>query len=141
MFACKLSTLPKPEYIYRIPRSTRYLYATLINLPTLLFVVAAGVQMRSWLVGISAIIPVLLTGLTLWLWSKAIIAIDGERIRWPLTRIELRWNDVATSRIVRLLGTEYARVETKNGKVRRIVLNRVGGQEYRVRVLAKLALD
>jgi len=97
--------------------------------------------MRSWLVGMSAIIPVLLTGLTLWLWSKAIIVIDGERIWWPLKRSELRWTDVATSRIARLLGTEYARVETKDGQVRRIVLNRVGGQEYRARVLAKLGLD
>jgi hypothetical protein len=132
--------LPKPEYIYRIPRSTRYLYATLINLPTLLFMIAAGVQMRSWLVGMGAIIPVLLTGLTLWLWSKAIIVIDAERIRWPLKRSELRWDDVSTSEIVRQLGTEYARVETKRGKVRRIVLNRVGGREYRAHVLAKLGL-
>lgn len=76
----------------------------------------------------------------LWLMSKAIIVIESERIRWPLKRSELRWDDVNTSEIVRRLGTEYARIETKGGKVRRIVLNRVEGEEYRARVLAKLGL-
>jgi hypothetical protein len=131
--------LPEPEYIYRIPRSIKAL-ALLLLFATPLFVsVAAGVLERSWFVGAALVLPVALAAsLSLWLWSKATIVIDSERIRWPLKRSELRWEDVATSTIERLLGTEYARVETKQGKVRRIVLNRVGGQEYRARVLAKL---
>lgn len=86
--------------------------------------------------------PVLVAALgCLWLGSKARIVIDSERIRWPLKRSELRWDDVATARLTKVLGTEYARVETKHGKVRRIVLNRVGGEEYRARVLDKLGLS
>jgi len=104
--------------------------------------VAVGVLERSWLLGAALMLAVVLAAwFGLLLWSKATIVIDSERIRWPLKRTELRWDDVATSTIERLLGTEYARVETKQGKVRRIVLNRVGGEEYRTRVLAKLGLN
>jgi len=73
-------------------------------------------------------------------WSKDWVVIDPERIRWPLRRSELRWDDVGTSKIVRVLGMEYARVQRKGGRVKWIALNRVGGQEYRARVLAKLGL-
>ena len=117
--------------------------ALLLLFATPLYVaVAVGVLERSWLVGTALALPVALAAcLALWLWSKATIVIDSERIRWPIKRSELRWDDVASSRIARLLGTEYARIKTKDGKVRRIVLNRVGGREYRTRVLAKLGLD
>lgn len=133
--------MPEPEYIYRIPRFTRHLYAALFSLPILIFGVAASVLMRSWLIGVGAVaLTVLNATWDLWLWSKAIIVIDAERIRWPLKRRELRWNEVDTSKIVRVFGMEYARVETKNGKVRWIALERVGGREYRARLLARLGL-
>jgi len=138
----KVTKDAEPEYIYRIPRSTRAL-ALLLLYPTPLYVaVAVAVLERSWLVGTALALPVALSAcLALWLWSKATIVIDSERIHWPLKRRELRWDGVASSRIARLLGTEYARIETEDGKVRRIVLNRVGGEEYRTRVPAKLGLN
>ncbi len=133
--------MPEPEYIYRIPRGIRYLYLVLLFIPQLLFAIAAGILDHSWLLGAGLTLPVVLAiGFVHWLWTKAIIVIDSERIRWPLKRRELRWEDVSTSEIVTRLGTEYVRVETKRGKVKRIVLNRVGGREYRARVLAKLGL-
>ncbi|MDH3624669.1 MAG: hypothetical protein OES69_13545 [Myxococcales bacterium] len=132
--------MTEPEYTYRIPRSFRVRYTVLFYTPLLLFAVAIGVY-HSWIMAIGAALLFLLQALGgLWLWSKAIIVIDSERIRWPLKRSELRWDDVQTSTIMIVLGTEYARVETKRGKVRRIVLNRIGGDEYRARVLAKLGL-
>ena len=132
----------EPEYTYRIPRATRGLLAVLLFAPLVVFAIAVGIlDPSSWLlatgIGLLFLLP---AAAALWLWSKAVIVIDSERIRWPLKRTELRWDDVATSTIERLLGTEYARVETKQGKVRRIALNRVGGDEYRTRVLAKLGL-
>ncbi len=130
------------EYTYRLPRSTRALAFLLLFATPLYLGVAVGILERSWLVGAALVLPVVLAAcLALWLWSKDTITIDSERIRWLLKRSELRWDDVAASTIERFLGTEYARIETKQGKVRRIVLNRVGGQEYRARVLAKLGLD
>lgn len=136
----RLALVTEPEYTYRIPRSFRVRYTVLFYTPLLLFAVAIGVY-HSWIMAIGAALLFLLQALGgLWLWSKAIIVIDSERIRWPLKRSELRWDDVQTSTIMIVLGTEYARVETKRGKVRRIVLNRIGGDEYRARVLAKLGL-
>jgi hypothetical protein len=137
--------LHESEYTYRLPRSTRALAFLLLFATPLYLGVAVGILERSWLVGAALVLPVVLAAcLALWLWSKDAITIDSERIRWqrwPLKRSELRWDDVAASTIERFLGTEYARIETKQGNVRRIVLNRVGGQEYRARVLAKLGLD
>jgi hypothetical protein len=133
----------EPEYTYRIPRATRGLLAVLLFAPLVAFAIAVGIfNPSSWLLATGiGLLFLLQAAAALWLWSKAVIVIDAERIRWPLKRTELRWDDVATSTIERLLGTEYARVETKQGKVRRIVLNRVGGDEYRMRVLAKLGLN
>ena len=133
--------MPEPEYIYRMPPVIGHLYLALLFAPPLLFAIAAGVVGHSWLLGVGLALLVGLSALIgHWLWSKAIIVIDSERIRWPLKRTELRWDDVSASEIVRRLGTEYVRVETKRGKVRRIVLNRVGGRDYRAHVLAKLGL-
>ena len=133
----------EPEYTYRIPRATRGLLAVLLFAPLVVFAIAVGIlDPSSWLLATGiGLLFLLQAAAALWLWSKAVIVIDSERIRWPLKRTELRWEDVVTSTIERLLGTEYARVETKQGKVRRIVLNRVGGDEYRMRVLAKLGLN
>jgi len=134
--------VPEPEYVYRWPRWTNGPFVAFLFAPPLLFAIAAGILDRSWVRGVGLALPVLVAALgCLWLGSKARIVIDSERIRWPLKRSELRWDDVATARLTKVLGTEYARVETKHGKVRRIVLNRVGGEEYRARVLDKLGLS
>jgi hypothetical protein len=71
-------------------------------------------------------------------WCRDWMVVDAERIRWPRTRRELRWDEVVEHRIVRVLGTEYARVTTRDGKVRWIGLSHYGGQELRTRVLAAL---
>ncbi len=133
----------EPEYTYRIPRATRGLLAVLLVGPLVVFAIAVGILEPSrWPLATGiGLLFLLQAAAALWLWSKAVIVIDAERIRWPLKRSELRWDDVASSRIARLLGTEYARIETTDGKVRRIALNRVGGDEYRTRVLAKLGLN
>jgi hypothetical protein len=133
--------LPEPEYVYRFPPVIGHVYLAILFVPPLLFAIAAGIVGHSWLLGFGLTLPVVLGAfMGHWVWSKAIIVIDSERIRWPLKRRELRWDDVSTSEIARCLGTEYVRVETKRGKVRRIVLNRVGGRDYRAHVLAKLGL-
>lgn len=74
-------------------------------------------------------------------WCRDWMVVDAERIRWPRTRRELRWDEVDEHRIVRVLGTEYARVTTRDGKVRWIGLSHYGGQELRARVLAALGLE
>jgi hypothetical protein len=74
-------------------------------------------------------------------WCRDWVVVDAERIRWPRTRRELRWDAIVERRIVRVLWTEYARVTDRAGKVRWIGLNQYGGQELRARVVAALGLE
>jgi hypothetical protein len=74
-------------------------------------------------------------------WCRDWVVVDAERIRWPRTRRELRWDEIVERRIVRVLWTEYVRVTDRAGKVRWIGLNQYGGQELRARVVAALGLE
>jgi hypothetical protein len=74
-------------------------------------------------------------------WCRDWVVVDAERIRWPRTRRELRWDAIVERKIVRVLWTEYARVTDRAGKVRWIGLNQFGERELRARVVATLGLE
>ncbi len=135
--------MSEPEYAYRPPRWTVWIPLASCFAPLLVFFIAVAVLPEMWPYGLggSAIVLVLAWLYARFVWFRDWVIVDAERIRWPLKRRELRWDNVATSKIIRVVGMEYARVQSKDGKVKWIVLNRVGGQEYRARVLAKLGLD
>jgi hypothetical protein len=96
----------------------------------------------SWPIGIGGSVFLVLEALlAAWVLLKPHIVMDSERIRWPLTGRELRWNEVETSRIVKVLGFDYVRVTMKSGKVRWIALAEPGGRELRRQVLARLGLS
>jgi hypothetical protein len=109
--------------------------------PPLIFFVAVAFLDGMWPHGIGGSVVVLMAALACIWWSKGPVVIDTDGIHWPLKFRELRWDEVVTSKMVRVFGMEYGRVETKNGKVRWIALNHVGGQEFRARVLARLGLS
>jgi hypothetical protein len=130
------------EYTYRPPRRTQVTLLVGLFAPTFFFAIYGAVLIRSWALGIASGALVLTSAaLVGWLWSKFRIVIDSEGIRWPLKRRELRWDEVETSEIVRILGLEYARVTKKSGRVWWIALNRLDGQELDTRLLARLGLD
>jgi hypothetical protein len=134
--------LTEAPYTYRPPR--RLLAAILLGLvaPTCYVVVAEAIRERSWAIGVGGSAVVFASAaLVWWLWSKIRIVIDSERIRWPLKRRELRWDEVETSKVVRVLGNEYVRVTKKGGKVTWIALGQRGGEELQKRLLARLGLD
>jgi hypothetical protein len=102
----------------------------------------AGDHETSWLYGIVGTGSIVVTACyAAWFWSKIRIILDPERIRWPLKRKELRWDEIRSSTIVRRLGFTYVRVVTKDDRVIRIELNRPGGAEFRRRLLRRLELD
>ncbi len=129
------------EYVYRIPRNARIATTAALAVPPFAFAVAVIALDPSWLLA-WATLPVffLASIVQSWILSRPIVIIDSEKIRWPIRFTELRWEEVESAQIVRLLWTEYARVRTKRGGIRRIWLERVGGAEYRRRVLAGLRL-
>lgn len=132
------------EYTYRPPPWTIWIPLVSCFGPLLVFFVTVAFLPEMWPFGLggSAIVLVLAWLYARFLWFRDWVIVDDERIRWGLSlRRELRWDDVSESKIVRFLWTDYARVTTRDGKVRWIALNRVGGQELRARVLAALGLD
>jgi hypothetical protein len=136
------AVVDESEYTYRPPR--RLLAAILVGLvaPTYCIVVAQAIGERSWAIGVGGSAVVFASAaLVWWLWSKIRIVIDSERIRWPLKRRELRWDEVETSKIVRVLGNEFGRVTKTGGKVTWIALGQRGGEELQKRLLARLGLD
>ena len=134
--------MAKDEYTYRRPRWFVGLFVVLGFAPPLLCVVAVAVSEGSWPIGVGGSLLVVLLALrAARFWVKIFIVIDSERIRWPLTGRELRWDDVESSRVVKVLGFDYVRVATKSGKVRWIALAEPGGRELRRQILARLGLS
>jgi hypothetical protein len=134
--------LSKDEYTYRRPRWFVGLFVVLGFATPLLCVVAVAVLEGSWPIGIGGgLLLVLLALLAARFWLKIFIVIDSEGIRWPLTGREVRWDDVESSRVVKILGFDYVRVTTKSGKVRWIALAEPGGRELRRQILARLGLS
>jgi len=130
------------EYAYRPPRWTTWLVLVGFALP-LVALVAIAFLPGMLLFGVGCAAVVLLEA---WLylrfvWCRDWVVVDAERIRWPRTRRELRWDEIVERRIVRVLWTEYVRVTDRAGKVRWIGLNQYGGQELRARVVAALGLE
>ena len=134
--------MSKGEYTYRRPRWFVGLFVVLGFATPLLFVVAVAILEGSWPIGVGGSLSlVLLALLVARFWLKIFIVIDSGRIRWPLTGRELRWDDVESSRVVKVLGFDYVRVTTKSGKVRWIALAEPGGRELRRQILARLGLS
>jgi hypothetical protein len=134
--------LSKGEYTYRRPRWFVGLFVVLGFATPLLFVVAVAVLEGSWPIGIGGSVFLVLEALLVaWVLLKPHIIIDSERILWPLTRRELRWDDVKSSGVVKVLAFDYVRVTMKSGKVRWIALAEPGGRELRRQLLARLRLS
>ena len=130
------------EYTYRFPR---WFIAGLavfgFSTPFFFFVVIAVVE-RSWLIGVGGCMSILFVAcLAMLFWSKIRITMDSERIRWPRTRKELRWQDIQSSEIVRVLGLRYVRIAMKDDSVTWIALNQPGGAEFRRQLLDRLGLQ
>jgi len=134
--------LAEDEYTYQFPRWFIAWFAVFGFTAPLLFFISVGVLERSWAIAVGGgVIIILEAFLAAWLWSKVRVVMDSERICWPLKRRELRWADVETSAIVKVLGFEYVRVVMKSGTVHWISLCKPGGRELRMRLLAKLGLS
>jgi hypothetical protein len=128
-------------YTYRQPPRTQVTHLVGLFAPTFLFAMYAAVLIRSWALGIAYGALVLASAaLAAWLSSKFCIVVDSEGIRWPPRRRKLRWDEVASSEIVRILRLEYVRVTKKSGKVMWIALGHPDGDELRRRLLAGLDL-
>ncbi len=133
--------LDEDQYTYRPPLRVLGLVLIGLFLPPFAFTIYGAVS-GPWPVGILGSTAVILAAcLTACIWSKIWIVIDSERIRWPLKRRELRWDEVETSEIMKVLGLEYVRVTKKSGKVTWIALGRRGGEELERRLLLRLGLD
>lgn len=129
------------EYVYRLP--------TRVSTAAVVFAALPGIVAHVWLlfkmptnflVWVMLLLVLLTAALTRRILRRPILRIDSRRIRWVFRRTEFWWKDAARAEVVSRLGVEYARIQTKEGKIRRIGLQRFGGAEYRKLVLGHLAL-
>ena len=133
--------MSEEEYTYRRPRWFVGLVVVLGFATPLLCVIGLAVLEGSWPIGIGGSMFLVLEAILVARFLRKIyIVIDSERIRWPLTRRELRWEDVESTGVVKVLGFDYVRVITTSGKVRWIALAEPGGQELRTHLLTRLGL-
>jgi hypothetical protein len=134
--------LDESEYPYRLPRWFIAAFAVLgFGTPFFSFVAIAVVE-RSWLIGVGGCMSTLFAAcLAVFFWSRIRIVMDSEHIRWPLKRKELRWEDIQSSAVVRILGLRYVRIVMKNNSVTWIALNEPGGAEFRRQLLERLGLQ
>lgn len=130
------------EYTYTLPRWFIALFLVAGFAAPMAFFVGVALLERSWWIGLGGGTVVLLEAcFAAWLWSKIRVVVDSERIRWPLIRRELQWSEVRTSRLIRVLGLDYARVLSNDGKVHWIALSTPGGRELKKRITRRLGLD
>lgn len=133
--------LSNDEYSYRRPRWFLGLLLGFGFTAPVLFALVVAASYHSWWIGVGGTLFLVLEALAIaWVSRKPHIVMDSERMRWPHTGRELRWDDVDSSRIVKVIGFEYARVTTKSGKVKWIALAEPGGRELRRQVLVRLGL-
>lgn len=129
------------EYIYRQPRWVVALWIALGFAPPMLSIAyVAAEDGPQPLVVIGGAVFLLEACAVAWFLSKIRISIDRQRIRWPMVRYELRWDEVEESTLASFLGVEYVRIRRKNGTVLRITLSRPGGGGFREQLLLRLGL-
>ena len=134
--------MDESEYTYRFPRWFIAACAVfLFGTPFFLFVALAVLE-RFRLFGVVGCMSVVFSAcLGVSFWSRIRIVMNSEHIRWPMGRRELRWADIQSSAVVRILGFRYVRIVRKNNRVTWIALNEPGGAEYRRQLLQRLGLQ
>ncbi len=137
-----MTVLQEHEYTYRLPKWSIGVFLVLLFGTPVCLSIGLAIMRRSWLYGIAGTGSIAVAACyAVWFWSKIRVILDSQRIRWPLKRKELRWDDIESSTLVRRLGFTYVRVVKKDGGVIRIDLNLPGVSEFRRRLLRRLELD